>query len=111
MTVPPERTEVNIGLKPLAPEYTVRAETVTAEHVSVRVTSGSAAKQTARCVLAAYDVDGRLTATAVQTLSPGSTTELTLSGLSAGSTVKLFILNSTTGEPLRRSWSSALQAA
>ena len=111
MTVPPERTEVNIGLKPLAPEYTVRAETVTAERVSVRVTSGSAAKQTARCVLAAYGVDGRLTATAVQTLSPGSTAELMLSGLTAGSTVKLFILNSTTGEPLRRSWSSALQAA
>lgn len=111
MTVPPERTEVNIGLKPIAPEYTVRAESVTADHVSVRVTSGSAAKQTARCVLAAYDTDGRLTATAVQTLSPGSTAELTLSGLSADSTVKLFILNSTTGEPLRRSWSSALQAA
>ena len=111
MTVPPERTEVNIGLKPIAPAYTVRAETVTAELVSVRVTSSSEAKQAARCVLAAYDTDGRLTATAVQTLSPGSTAELTLSGLSAGSTVKLFILNSTTGEPLRRSWSSALQAA
>ena len=111
LPVPPPQLDVNIGLTPTAPEYTVRAETVTAEHVSVRVTSGSAAKQTARCVLAAYDTDGRLTATAVQTLSPGSTAELTLSGLSAGSTVKLFILNSTTGEPLRRSWSSALQAA
>ena len=48
---------------------------------------------------------------AVQTLSPGSTAVLTLSGLPADGTVKLFILNSTTGEPLRRSWSSALQAA
>ena len=104
MTVPPERTEVNIGLKPIAPAYTVRAETVTAERVSVRVTSSSEAKQTARCVLAAYDTDGRLTATAVQTLSPGSSVVLTLSGLPADGTVKLFILNSTTGEPLRRSF-------
>lgn len=111
MTVPPEQTDVNIGLKPIAPEYAVRAEAVTADHVSVRVTSGSAAKQTARCVLAAYDTDGRLTAAAVQTLSPGSEAALTLSGLRAGGTVKLFILNSTTGEPLRRSWSSTLQAA
>lgn len=104
MTVPPEQTEVNIGLTPIAPEYTVRAQTVTAEHVSVRVTSDSAAKQTARCVLAAYDTDGRLTATAVQTLSPGSSVVLTLSGLPADGTVKLFILNSTTGEPLRSSF-------
>ena len=111
LPVPPPQLDVNIGLKPLAPEYTVRAETVTAERVSVRVTSSSEAKQTARCVLAAYDTDGRLTATAVQTLSPGSAAVLMLSGLTAGSTVKLFILNSTTGEPLRRSWSSALQAA
>ena len=111
MTVPPEQTEVNIGLTPIAPEYTVRAQTVTAEHVSVRVTSDSAAKQTARCVLAAYDADGRLTAAAVQTLPPGSAVELTLSGLRAGSTVKLFLLNSTTGTPLRRSWSATLQAA
>ena len=111
MTVPPEQTDVNIGLKPIAPEYAVRAEAVTADHVSVRVTSGSAAKQTARCVLAAYDTDGRLTAAAVKTLLPGSEAALTLSGLRAGGTVKLFILNSTTGEPLRRSWSSTLQAA
>ena len=104
MTVPPEQTEVNIGLTPIAPEYTVRAQTVTAEHVSVRVTSDSAAKQTARCVLAAYDADGRLTAAAVQTLSPGSSVVLTLSGLPADGTVKLFILNSTTGEPLRSSF-------
>ena len=77
----------------------------------MRVTSDSAAKQTARCVLAAYDADGRLTAAAVQTLPPGSAVELTLSGLRAGSTVKLFLLNSTTGTPLRRSWSATLQAA
>ena len=111
MTVPPEQTDVNIGLKPLAPEYTVRAETVTAERVSVRVTSDGAAKQTARCVLAAYDADGRLIATAVQTVSPGSSVVFTLSGLPADGTVKLFLLNSTTGVPLRRSWSATLQAA
>ena len=111
LPVPPPQTDVNIGLKPLAPEYTVHAEAMTAERVSVRVTSDGAAKQTARCVLAAYDADGRLTATAVQTLSPGSSVVLTLSRLPADGTVKLFLLNSTTGVPLRRSWSATLQAA